>query len=67
MAGIGGASRTIGRPLPQHNNHAHEQSGDRRGNHHQTDKYRAQIAEALLAGVLQYQQALKKTATVATR
>jgi N-acetylmuramoyl-L-alanine amidase len=32
-----------------------------------TDRYRAQIAEALFAGVMQYQQSLKKAVTVATR
>jgi N-acetylmuramoyl-L-alanine amidase len=31
-----------------------------------TDKYKQQIAEALLAGVLRYQQALKKVPAIAT-
>jgi len=31
-----------------------------------TEKYRQQIAEALLAGVMQYQEALKKAPAVAT-
>jgi N-acetylmuramoyl-L-alanine amidase len=32
-----------------------------------TEKYRQQIAEALLAGITRYQQALKKAPAVATQ
>ena len=36
-------------------------------NHLKTEKYREQIAEALAAGVMSYQKALKQVSTVATQ